>query len=316
RLPTLGAGDVAAAEASGSDLWITADGASYPDGFRPRWLGAHVALADAGDAELGVFRVLEIDAAGRARLEGAAAHAATASGFAGRYRFDDVTLLNNASLDADDPVSSVNLELAGPAVFDGEITVETLHLRSGAVITPASGQELRITATQSIQVDAGALVDVSGRGYGGSPAVGENGLAPAGVEPAGQKVGGAHGGIGRSGDGHSPRSEVYDSVYFPRLAGSGGGWHSSHLGSAGGGVIVLEAPTVVLDGELRARGINVSQDRGTGAGGTVVVQAGTLSGTGSINVSGGDSSFYDAGYGGGGRVAVYASTPPAGTRRR
>ncbi|MEO1088202.1 MAG: Ig-like domain-containing protein, partial [Acidobacteriota bacterium] len=83
-------------------------------------------------------------------------------------------------------------------------------------------------------------------------------------------------------------------------------WHSDDLGSAGGGVIVIDAPTVVLDGELRARGLNVHQDRGTGAGGTVVVQAGTLSGTGSINVSGGDSSYYDAGYGGGGRVAVYA----------
>ena len=69
----------------------------------PRWVGAWMALTGAPGADLGSFRVLEIDPAGRALLEGAAG-VTSAAGFSGEYRFDAVEELSGSGIVAGDPV--------------------------------------------------------------------------------------------------------------------------------------------------------------------------------------------------------------------
>jgi hypothetical protein len=136
------------------------------------------------------------------------------------------------------------------------------------------------------------------------------------VAPSDLDAGGSHGGAGWTGyhQYYNPGTtklpgEVYDSVYFPSHPGGGGGRHTtSQHGGSGGGVIAIDAASVLLDGELRARGQGRNGNyAGAGAGGTVVIQAASLSGTGSIDASGGDYPKADSTWGpggGGGRVAL------------
>src|SRR6185295_20241797 len=77
------------------------------------------------------------------------------------------------------------------------------------------------------------------------------------------------------------------------------------------GTIAITASELVLDGEIRSRG-EKKQAAGytdsSGAGGSVLITAATMSGVGLIDASGGDyqsSSGWNAGTGGGGRVALY-----------
>jgi hypothetical protein len=112
---------------------------------------------------------------------------------------------------------------------------------------------------------------------------------------------------------------AYDSATAPVECGSGGGrgdpsvGNYNILGRAGGGALRLDvAGTLNLLGALSASGINVSGDYaygGGGAGGSIWVTAGKMTGTGYIYAFGGSpgGGFYNGGGGGaGGRVAVYA----------
>ena len=77
--------------------------------------------------------------------------------------------------------------------------------------------------------------------------------------------------------------------------------------------MALTTGDLVLNGEIRARG-EKKQATGytdsSGAGGSVLIAATTMSGTGLIDPSGGDyqSINYMASSGGGGRVALYVDT--------
>ncbi len=81
------------------------------------------------------------------------------------------------------------------------------------------------------------------------------------------------------------------------------------MGHFGGGVIDLTVGTLVLGGEIRALGLG-ARNRPGGAGGTVLVDADTILGTGQIDASGGSTSAVftneRVGAGGGGRIALYA----------
>ena len=98
ELPVLGSDNVALFEPEGADAWVTGDVA-----LLPRWLGTWMALADSLAVELGKFRVLMIDEAGRALLEGAAG-VAEAAVLSGEYRFDVIEQRNGSSSTASDPV--------------------------------------------------------------------------------------------------------------------------------------------------------------------------------------------------------------------
>jgi hypothetical protein len=300
ELPLLGSGSVTATAVSGGDLWV-----SSSTSFLTKWLGAWMRLRNAAGADLGAFAVAEVDGTGRVRLSGAAGVTAAAA-WQGEYRFDRVELKNGAGVDAQDPLASTDTVFdGGDAELAGEVTGATASVLAGSVVRPARGSDLRLTLTGKLTVETGARLDVSGTGYATGSGSHLDGYAPAGVLGAkSPHGGGSHG--GRGGD---LAGEVYDSVYAPSQSGGGGGsTNAQNLGTAGGGLVRIAAGEVALAGEIRAKSLLACQG-GAGAGGTVAIVAGVVSGGGTIDVGGGDNTCNSALYsGGGGRVSIVTGT--------
>ena len=305
ELPALGSGSVSLFETAGGDAWV-----STATAFPARWLGAWMILEDATGSELGIFEVVEIDAAGRARLAGASV-VGGASSYRGEYRFDTVTVEVGAELDVPSPVFGTDLVVDGTLTMHAPWTAGNLRLLPGTVLRSSPGTVLDLDVTGTLTIDSGARIDVTALGYAGGESIAE-GDAPVGVQPAGRYAGGSHGSQGTL-DSSSTQGEIYDSVVQPTLAGGGGGWSSlGDPGGAGGGAVMITAGTLDLEGEIRARGETLTGTwAGAGAGGTVNLVVGTLTGVGTIDASGGDgirTSSRRGGLGGGGRVAVDVGT--------
>jgi hypothetical protein len=309
ELPALGGGAVTGFAASGQDAWLSA---ASP--FGGQWLGTWVAVKDASGASLGAgFKVVEIDGS-RIRLAGAAAVTGTAT-YSGEYRFDSVSLSHGAGVVGSSPVTAQGMVIQGDTRLSGDLSAQSLQVKSGAVVHPAAGNALRFKVTGRMTVEAGARLDVSGLGYAGGKAAAHAGGAPAGAAASQPDAGGSHGGAGSLGTTAGPAGAVFDSVYSPSLAGGGGALAAnlggSSSGGAGGGVVTIDAGELELAGEIRARGeTRPANEGGGGAGGTVLVHAGTLLGAGSIDTSGGDAGACSqaAGVGGGGRVSLQVQT--------
>jgi len=312
-LPELGADSLLSLTAAGLDAWAEASA-----DFLPRWLGAWMVLEDAAGESLGSFRVVDLDAQGRALLEGAGA-VSGAVAYHGEYRFDVIELRRRAGLVAADPIEGATMVLTDDAELSGQIVATDLVLRSGATIRPAAGSSLHFTVGNTMTVEAGALIDVTGLGYAGGNASHPEGWAPSWVAGAPAGFGGSHGGTGISAEQSPSPAEVFGSVYVPRLGGGGGArrvGHDENAGVAGGGAITIDAGTLVLDGEIRALGAESFGP--SGAGGSVYVSAGVLGGAGLIDASGGRGRGgncglntwleYDGVAGGGGRVGIDVGT--------
>ena len=187
-----------------------------------------------------------------------------------------------------------------------------MTVTSGAQVEPVNGSSIRLDVAGTLTIESGGVLDVTGYGYEGGNNVHEPGLAPSSVSASGKGEGGSHGGLGKDGNWASSYSpgEIYDSVYVPSLGGGGGGRYSTgYWGGSGGGVLEIEAGSVVIDGAIEARGEDAVYYSGAGAGGTVAIDAQSVSGVGSIDASGGD--YFKAAVGGwgppggGGRVSLY-----------
>jgi hypothetical protein len=226
---------------------------------------------------------------------------------------------------------------------------DTFTLRAGAVLTvpPVSAAKpdaghLLIKANK-ITIEAGAKIVADGAGYAG--VAGAAGLGPTGAGSAGGGYsasrgapggGGAFAGAGAPGligacmPGGGTGGVAFFGSNMPSFGAAGGAADTgSALGTAGangGGMIVLEAAEMQLDGILSAAGGSVPQlsgvGRGGGAGGSIVIVVGNLSGMGTFVVRGGDGSHgtgstnpaspfpvNDAG-GGGGGVLMFVLTHP------
>jgi hypothetical protein len=129
--------------------------------------------------------------------------------------------------------------------------------------------------------------------------------------PSALSGGGSHGGQGATNG--SALGMTYGSITNPVTAGSGGyGQGAGRNYGAGGGVAIIRAANVTVNGLVHAGSESTDQDysssggspfagASSGAGGSVNIQAGTLQGTGRIAVDGADGSNCS---GGGGRIAV------------
>ncbi len=309
-LPVLGTGAVTTFQVQGVDALVTAGAA-----FKTQWLGAWMVLKDAAGASLGSFKVLSIDAQGRALLKDGAAASAAAS-YRGQYLFDQVDLKSGAGLSTTDELKvSGNVLAESRTRLPAAITAGSMTLKAGSMpVTPAQGGTLSLTVSGQLTVETGAALDVTGLGYAGGQSQNAPGSAPAGVTGSATDAGGSHGGLGTTLDYPGPAGDVYDSVYQPQLGGGGGSVRfPSTSGDSGGGVVSLNVGQLVLNGQIRAKGEmkrNPGYTDASGAGGTVLVAAGTLSGTGMVDASGGDyqTTNQRAGSGGGGRVALYVDT--------
>ncbi len=245
--------------------------------------------------------------------------------FQGVYRLDAVQAPNGDPIVSVDPIrlgTGGPLALAGPttpgkylelpyAVTGTDVTVTgnvsvpsiaatNLTVKAGARLTnPAptlrtTATSLTLSATLSITVEAGASVDVSGRGY---PSSTQYPGATGGTDWSG----GSH--IGASGtNGNTAPASTFGSVFRPAEAGGG-----ALVGGAGGGVVRVTAPTVTVDGAIVANGTLSSRG---GGGGSVWVTATTFGGSGSIDANGGEQQFEA---GGGGAISVEYAAPGAAT---
>ncbi|QOC21587.1 fibronectin type III domain-containing protein [Wenzhouxiangella sp. AB-CW3] len=135
-------------------------------------------------------------------------------------------------------------------------------------------------------VDSGSAIDVSARGLS-QPSELSN------------VAGASYGGWGGWRFGDLPNMP-FGSLREPIDLGVGA------RGGRGGGAIYLESDSILLDGEIRADGEQDSVSGGFPSGGSIWIEAGTLSGMGSINSRGGWRIGNDRFRGGGGgRIAIY-----------
>ncbi len=138
----------------------------------------------------------------------------------------------------------------------------------------------------------------AGQGPGGGAACATN-------EPAG----GSFGSQGGSWGPWAVAGPVYgNSFLMPLLGGSGGGGGAQANDAAGGGgggaILIAASGYIQLNGSIQAVGGTGSYNGGGGSGGGVRLVAGSFTGSGSINASGGGS--YDGMSGGNGRIRIDA----------
>ncbi|PIT99888.1 MAG: hypothetical protein COT74_07135 [Bdellovibrionales bacterium CG10_big_fil_rev_8_21_14_0_10_45_34] len=163
-------------------------------------------------------------------------------------------------------------------------------------------QKLYINAS-NLAIGSGSSINVSGMGYSAT-------FGPGATNTA--YKGGGYGGMGGSTGG-----TVYGSNTDPTDWGSGGyGSAGDHVDywsqGAGGGVARIRVTgTLTVDGGILAKGYTMGCciAVGGGSGGSIMIAAGTLAGTGTMSVDGGSvHTTSGAGGGGGGRMAIYYNT--------
>lgn len=171
-------------------------------------------------------------------------------------------------------VGSLELRAGSRLVLDPQIPApqvraQRLWLRSGSTLTlsPQQGDAppMVIAVTEDLVIERDALMQLSGL-------VANPGLP-------------SHGGLAVG----APLASLYDAPVVPHRVGRG---------LMAGAALKLQAQRVHLDGAIRAQGL------GYASGGAVYLNAGELTGQGSIDVSGGRVGDLVAG---GGRIALHLS---------
>jgi hypothetical protein len=199
-----------------------------------------------------------------------------------RLRAGNVALLNNGKIR-----HTWNTANSSPWTPDGGIFIDCSNL----TILP------------------GGQINANTFGYAGTtnPA---NGYGPgAGVYVSGDGAGAGYGGQGGYGYSDSATGGVtYGSTTNPIDIGSSGA--GGGLGGSGGGYIrLVVSGSITNDGVIMACATNGTGAAGGGSGGSILIQCGSLAGTGSIRADGGNygGGGGAGGGGGGGRIAIYAS---------
>ncbi len=322
-LPSLGSGT---AQEGTSGAVLATGRTSIPAYFTGHW----VEVRRAGST-LGTWRIGTI-AGGTVTLETNGSEAVSllvGDSWQGVYQFDRVDVAGNAVLQSVDPIRTPTMELTGPTtgnsytelpgpvaadtvVVNGNvltpgITATTLTVKTGARLTsPASTatetKSLSLVVGGVLTIEDGGSIDVTGRGY------------PAGATYSGNvestNAAGSHLGVGGVYP-NAAKALTYGSVERPREAGSGS-WGGN--GRSGGGVIRIEAGSVVLGGPTASILANGGAGGyADGAGGSIWITAGTLTGNGLIEAAGGNT-FYRRGGGGAVTVEYGASSGTALTR--
>lgn len=247
--------------------------------------------------------------------------------FAGNFSdaLSTITVVVGETISTDTTIGANDLSRDGKTLIFTGGTTTVIGPHSFARLAVLSGSSLTQTQTTSsaftgleltvagrVYVGGGASLDTYGKGYLGAHQVGnssDSGLTFGNVPGSGRNAAGSHGGVGSGDSGGSypndPPAPAYGSPFDPREPGGGGGaavnGNGTIPGSNGGGVVLVRASSLVLDGFLGAMG-NWTYYGEAAAGGSIRLDVGTLSGSGSITAS--TSTPYYGG-GAGGRVAIY-----------
>ncbi|HEU4887567.1 MAG TPA: family 16 glycoside hydrolase, partial [Thermoanaerobaculia bacterium] len=214
------------------------------------------------------------------------------------------------------PINGTNVALGGNITV-GAVTAQTLTLNTGVVATnsvtstsatmkngamlqpwpytTATGPNaLKVNVSGTLTIEGGATIDANGLGYAAHTTY------PGASLPT-QAGAGSHIGYGgRAANLNGVVASTFGSVYFPQEAGGGG--EDASNGRPGGGIIQINAGTIVNDGVIRAQGRDDSggSTRGDG-GGSIWITATTIGGNGTVDARGGNA-YYTGG--GGGAVSV------------
>jgi hypothetical protein len=180
-----------------------------------------------------------------------------------------------------------------------ELEGRELHLLAGARLDTNDA----VLKFERIEVEPFAVISADGTSYLSATGVGHDvhGGEGEGAQQAPNCVYGQVCGIGSSGAGHGGTGGVglgqkvevgpaYGNFSWPKSFGSrGGARYYPFVGGAGGGRLhVIANESLRLDGEMSARGGDwVSVESGGGSGGSILIEAATFDGHGSVDVSGG-----------------------------
>ena len=167
----------------------------------------------------------------------------------------------------------------------------SVRVASGGTISHLSGSSTRMNLNISgaFTLDSGGTVTASGRG----------------TETKGKTSGqgGAYGGRALSGG-----QCCYGSVRRPTHYGSAGNGTSS--GNGGGAIRITATGALTINGSITCNGATVNYR--CGSGGSVWLTGASISGTGTISANGGNQSHKtNVSPGGGGRIAVWLTSPGA-----
>jgi hypothetical protein len=224
-----------------------------------------------------------------------------------------ILILNKASTFTD-------MTVEGTVIANAPIIGTTMNL-SGALTTytntTADTYRVDVTTSGDFTVTSSGTINLDGKGYRGGISGSVHGQGPGaglGAASTGGSTGGSYGGIGGTGSTALAVSTSYGSVQEPDDLGSGGGGVGANLGGNGGGAIKLIIGGALAQGGTFSvngtNGVNLGSVVATagGAGGSVWIDADTITGSGTIRANGGngyDNSSSDGGGGGGGRIALH-----------
>jgi hypothetical protein len=207
--------------------------------------------------------------------------------------------------------------LASPVAFDLRVAadaqvygteplvLQSLELAPSAVLTHLKGDG-GVDAVIYGDATVAGWVNADGRGY----PMGEDPGPGAGSVAAWAGGGAGHGGAGHASVTGAAGGQTYGSALEPSTPGSQGGRGSGGPGTDGGGVVrLIVGGTLTVDGRVSANALGTPPDNaGGGSGGSILLNARTLAGSGEIRADGGPGEWIDGGGGGGGRIAIYRTT--------
>jgi hypothetical protein len=206
-------------------------------------------------------------------------------------------------------IQSLSLTVTGGAILTNSIFIPTLqNLLIGSNSTWLIAESGPLTIQTNATIQTGGLLSPVAAITG--PAMGQTLTSRGGG-------GGGHGGYGGASFSNALGGIVTsDSITSPTGPGSSGGGGSpnlgglNNLGGLGGGVLQLVVGrTLQLDGQISVNGRTAISNinSGGGSGGSLWVQALTISGAGSLSANGGAANNLGGG-GGGGRIALWDNT--------
>ncbi|NUL82270.1 MAG: hypothetical protein HUU60_06055 [Armatimonadetes bacterium] len=190
-----------------------------------------------------------------------------------------------------------------------KLTVEpNAAMTVDGIVTTTGAAPLSLSVETDVEVKERGRIDLSSKGYPARSGPGR-GL---GASTDTRGGGASHGGRGGNGALFGT-SDCYGSITEPTEMGSGGGAGNNGVdppGAGGGALRLTVGGQLKVDGRILANGGTCfSNWGGGGSGGSLWISVGQLSGSGSMQVLGGNvSSICDgdrAGGGGGGRMAIY-----------
>lgn len=208
-----------------------------------------------------------------------------------------------------EPLRAVSLELGGGGagacnlqmkhIFTNQIS-GSVHLKSGAKISHVGSNPAGKSVTykmfldvgKDMTIDEGAAIDVNYAGYyRGTPLAGLGSEGPSAPH---------------AGCRYDPSTVryAYGSALEPESAGSGG-----YYGKGGGVVRLFVGGDLELNGKIESNGEPYYKGSRSGAGGSIWIRSGMLSGSGQISANGGYTQKGSSGSGG--RIAIYQTDPSA-----